>query len=198
MKYSTNIFSTVIIGLTIGLAVSGESLYAQEPSLEEVLKCDEINDAAERLKCFDAVVELLKAAPPQQPLADQKPVESEQDSAVAPAAPKPSPQPTPEQLFGDPPPPKVTSRSGDSSQPERPKELREVISGLKNYWRNNDKDYVVVLENGQIWQTLDGSRLSIPSNPVDVRIKKNFLGSYVMVVRNSKRSGMSGKVKRIR
>ncbi len=198
MKYSTSTLSAGIIGLIIGLAVSGQSLYAQEPSLEEVLKCDEINDAAERLKCFDAVVELLKAAPPQQPLADQKPADSEQDDTVSPVVPEPPPQPTPEQLFGDPPPPKVTSRSGDSSQPERPKELREVISGLKNYWRNNDKDYVLVLENGQIWQTLDGSRLSIPSNPVDVRVKKNFLGSYIMVVRNSKRSGVSGKVKRIR
>lgn len=197
MKYSANFFLTITCCCICGfLLQSTRPLHAQEASLEEVLKCDEINDAVERLKCFDTVVDLLKSSPPNPVSANDKaPASSQSGTNATPPVPPPPP-PTAEELFGDPPPPKLAK--GETPPPNTPKEIKEIISGLKNYWINNDRDYVIVLDNGQIWQTLDGSTLRFPSNPSEVRVRKNFLGSYIMEIRNEKRGGRTGKVKRIR
>lgn len=184
-----NLLKTVhFYSVTGVLILLSFSLQAQETSVESLLRCDEINDTTERLKCFDTLVEMLKQSQ-QQALKPATP--SDDNEAIAKLDPPPPPPATPEELFGDPPEPK-------EPRPGEPKELTEITSGLKNFWLNNDKDYVIVLENGQIWQTLDGSTLRFPANPVDVRIKKNFFGSYVMEIRNATRAARSGKVRRIR
>jgi len=65
---------------------------------------------------------------------------------------------------------------------------------LISYWRNAQRDYVLELDNGQIWQALDGSTLSIPQDANEVTIKKSLFGGFKMTVRNQNRRGVSGKV----
>lgn len=199
--------------------------YTQDDDLEAVLACDKIEEAADRLKCFDTVVEALKQKPQS---SDHGLAKDQTGSASDPAPPPPVLAPTPEEAFGDPPEPQISARerarlarqaklaqeatreaAKDDPQavvaqppavqkPEKPKKLSRLTSEIRRFWKNNDDDYVIVLENGQIWQTLDASSLTIPQDPIEATIKRGFLGGYKMVVRNRSREGFSGKVKRIR
>lgn len=188
----------ILLGVCFSMQMNSPAR-AQESDLEAVLKCDEIEEPADRLKCFDTVVEALK----------QKGVQAGSDVASAQEQPSETPppvqQPTPEELFGDPPPPpkprrpaRAEAREAAPVEPEKPERLNEITSGVRRFWKNNDGDYVIVLENGQIWQALDASRLSIPDDPVEATVKRALFGGYRMVVRNKNRRGFSGKVKRIR
>ncbi len=182
------------------------SAQAQGSDLESVLACDKIKEPEDRLKCFNTIVEILKQRSGQ---AGNPSAGSESDLAVgdtSQSAPVPPAveQATPEDLFGNPPPPPPPrklareARPESPAEPEKARQLRKISSGIRRFWRNNDGDYVILLENGQIWQTLDASSLSIPQDPVEATVKRGFLGGYKMVVRNQSRRGLSGKVKRIR
>ena len=171
---SARIVATACI-LASGLTVD---TMAQESSLSDLLACDKIKNEADRLKCFNAVVEALKANPERQstdlPATSSQPRTSSGEDVAA----RPS---SVDDSFGK--PPKV--------EKEAPQEL---IAEVTRFWRAANNRYVFQLANGQIWTETSRSFLRLPSDIKQVRIKKGAVGGYRIFIKGASKPG---RVKRL-
>ena len=159
------------------LATSPAHADSVRDALLEIAKCADIADAAERLKCFDAVVPGAKnalAAPPQKEersildwfgfTRPDKPVLKTED-------------------FGKPPAP-----------PEEPKELTEIKAAVLEFAKTPYGKALFVLDNGQVWKQLDADSSNVreaPAGiPMKVMIEVGFMGSYNLTI-----DGRNGLIK---
>lgn len=199
------------------------SMVQDEPE-QDMLQCAKIEDAEDRLACFDAAAKLAnqKAAQKKQTPKKQVPAEPQaKKKEPAPAAKaamgtttgsklempantasraKPTQlddnQTVGEQADGD---------QSDGNQVEddfgRPSEFFKpetpdvITAKVEKHWRDFHGKYFFQLENGQLWKEASGSRLRLTKKVDTVRIKKGLFGGYLITVEGSPRSG---RVKRIK
>ena len=157
---------------------------AAHDALEEIAKCADIKDSAERLKCFDAAVPRAKSVLAAPPL--PAPPDKAKDEAGS------------VQVFGFPRPDKPVVKTEDFGKPpappEEPKEITEITSAVLEFAKNPRGKAVFILQNGQVWRQLDADSTNVlePSlgDTMKVTIEKGFLGSYNLTI-----DGRNGLIK---
>ncbi|MEI9889134.1 MAG: hypothetical protein WDN08_22040 [Rhizomicrobium sp.] len=183
-------------------------------------RCAAVAENAARLACYDALNPAVKAAqaePPAPATAAPPPIAAVPPPAVATVPPPPaetadnrswydpgrifgvSPrqQTTPEQFGSEnlnaPPPP-----AGAPATPAPPAALDSITAGVTDYSFNYSNKFLVILDNGQIWQQLpgDADRARFNRNGKNtVTIERGLFGSYNLTINDS---SQTFKVKRLK
>lgn len=172
----------------------------REDVLSAVAHCATLSDDHARLTCYDAVApkaqEVLKEAPPE---VAQTPQQSESWFGL------PSifggngrpPQTTPEQFGNDrlPPPPPPQVKPGES--PPLPVMIDSIAAAVTDFAFHLDGRFTVFLDNGQIWQQLQGDvdKAHFHKEGNKVVISRGVMGSYNLVLNDE---GSTFKVKRMK
>lgn len=143
-----------------------------------MLRCRAIKDSAARLACYDAIA--VPSAAPVAPAATGQPKAGAAAPAAAPKA--AAAPPTPAQQFG-------MEAKTPAAQLEA---IESTIPGMFQGWGPNT---VIALANGQSWQISDGSTGYIQSENVKVKIRRAFMGSFVMEFEGSNRVAKVRRVK---
>ncbi len=184
--------------------------------LDGMAKCAAVNDSVDRLSCYDALYPQVRAAQREAPSVASAPAASPSVAAAPatvapPAAPppvaaapavvddrpwydpgriigvSPSAQTKPEQFGGEnlaPPPPPP----GQSAANQPPAEIDSIAAGVTDYSFNPFQKFIVVLDNGQIWQQIEGDNSLAHFKKAEkntVTISRGFMGSYNLVVNDS-------------
>lgn len=202
--------STIFAACLFALGAPGFSAAAQDDGPTDLADCVDIEDAAERLECFDAVMarrqaEADKKRDPKANKAKEgeakkpEPAARPAAPAAAPAVPaRPAAQPAPVQPPAAEAEPKAPvdpverfglPREAPAQEPE------EFVARVVNVGRTRSGKYYFELENGQIWAETDGSNLRVPRNVSEVRIRKGGFSGFRITIVGTKRNGW---VKRIR
>jgi hypothetical protein len=197
---------------------------AQNQTNEQLLACDRISDPAEKMACFNAVVDNLKQSPAAP--AAESPSESPPSIAPAseaPAAIAPAAGATAAAIPTEPSEPEPAAELESSSpgeMPDEPTVNSDIVVddfGLENQVaaeaRQKEKEqkansetgtvhativrsersglnhFIVVLDNGQVWEETDGSRrlVGLPRVGSPVKVYKGRLGGYRMKIGDDKR-----------
>ena len=136
-----------------------------------MVKCSEIADSVERLKCFDAAVPRAKSA-----LTAPTPQVKEKsllDWFGVARQPKPVTKP---EEFGKPEP-----------EPAPEEEINELRATVVEFARTSRRMRALfVLDNGQVWRQLDGDTADVRDPPPDttmkVTIERGVLRSYNLMI----------------
>jgi hypothetical protein len=175
---------------------------AQDETDERIRACGEIEDAIERMDCFDAVVEGLNEgadvadAPPSDidvaPAATAAEIAAVSGAATTTTA--PSTAPGPSAAAGT----AVTSaaaevdgfgleeqKAAEAKQNEKEQEAESgpvsVHATIVSSEKSGLNHFIVALDNGQIWEETDGSRrLGLPRIGTPVEVSKGKFGGYRM------------------
>jgi hypothetical protein len=163
----------------------------RDDALEAVARCAAQTDDHARLACYDAAAARVKdalAAPPAPQVAETP---EEQKSwfglpDVFGGSGKP-PQTTPEQFGNEglPPPPPPPPVPGEPAPPPPPQPIDSITAGVSDYAFNPFGKFTVFLDNGQIWQQIQGDTDKArfkKSGPNTVTISRGLLGSYNLQV----------------
>ncbi|HXC55040.1 MAG TPA: hypothetical protein VNU97_07080 [Rhizomicrobium sp.] len=161
--------------------------------IDGMAKCAAVADNGARLACYDALNPQLKAAqaepvpppaPPAPPpaVADNRPwYDPGRIFGVSPGE-----QTTPQQFGGEnlaaPPPPPGTPAAPQNAPPP---ELDSITVGVTDYSFNPYQKFLVILDNGQIWQQLEsdsGIAHFDKHGKNTVTISRGFIGSYNLEV----------------
>lgn len=197
---------------------------ARNQTDEQLLACDRISDPAEKMACFNAVVDNLKQSPAAS--AAKSPSESPPSIAPAseaPAAIAPATGATAAAIPTEPSEPEPAAELESSSpgeMPDEPTANSEIVVddfGLEDQEAAEAKQkemeqraksetgtvhativrseksglnhFVVLLDNGQVWEETDGSRrlVGLPPIGTPVKVYKGRLGGYRMKVGDDNR-----------
>ncbi len=174
----------------------------------QILLCDDVVEVSERLACFNAIVDSLKAAPIVP--AAKNPAESVSISEAPVVEPTVESTAAPEiDDFGG---EDVASKSASSEAPvvastaaseiddfgsegiaskstkeEESSVVDNIEATIVRSWKNYDERFSVELDNGQIWRETQGTRVGQPKVGKSVKITKARWGGYRMKVENIKR-----------
>jgi hypothetical protein len=167
--------------LLLGTLLAAPYAFADSPQdvLQELARCAETADAAERLRCFEAAAARAKALLAAPPAAD-----TGRRQLEAFGLPQPPPPATRPEQFGKPPP--------------RPEELQSIEAMATEFAKTARGKALFVLDNGQVWRQIDsdGSQVTnVPQRAFKVTIERGAFGSYNLTM-----EGRNGwiKVTRIR
>lgn len=195
----TLIVASICLGLTAPVAAA-----PRDDALEAIAKCASLADDHARLACYDAAAakakDALSAPPP--PVVAETPKESESWFGlpnIFGGNGKP-PQTTPEQFGNEsvPTPPPLPPKPGEPAPPPPPPIIDSISAGVTDYAFHLDGRFTVFLDNGQIWQQLQGDTDHAhfkKKGGNKVVISRGFLGSYNLVLNDE---GTGFKVKRIK
>lgn len=181
-------FSTVTAGIIVaGFAVSTAAYAQEEDQIKDLLACDKIKKAEDKLECFNAVIEILK----QQEAARESSGQSADSDlmrrrSVDTATPRGSD-------FGL--SPAEIRRREEQANPEQATPKEQIFT-FTRAWRDAVGKYYFLMSNGQIWKEIGGSHLIVPKRAKTIRIKRNVMGGYVAFVKGME--GRKGRVKRVR
>jgi hypothetical protein len=170
-------------------------------------KCAAVADATARLACYDALNPVVKAAQAEPPPAAAAPPAATETVDNRPwysvdriFGVAPRDQHTAEQFGGEdlapPTPPPGTPATAANTAPPPP--LDSIGAGVSEYSFTVYSKFIVILDNGQIWQQLqsdDGLAHFMKSGKNTVTITRGALGSYNMVINDA---SMIFKVKRLK
>ncbi len=193
MKFSRLAAAAVLL---VPLAAKADP---RQDVVDGMAKCAAIDAGADRLTCYDALYSQLRGAEGQAPSVAAAPP----SSVAAPPPPvadnrpwydpgriwgvSPSAQTKPEQFGGEnlgPPP----APPGEVAANQPPPELDSITATVQDYSFNPYGKFIVVLDNGQIWQQLESdSDIAhfMKSQKNTVTISRGFIGSYNLVVNDS-------------
>jgi hypothetical protein len=164
---------------------------APEDILEALGKCASVADDKARLACYDAVSPRVKeaiAAPPAALPGNRPPTKDEQSSwfgfnLSGLFGSSPEQQTTPQQ-FGQEKTPDIHVKEDAAAQ-----EIDSITAGVTNYAFTPFGKFIVFLDNGQVWQQIEGDaeHANFHKNPKDnkVTIERGFIGSYNLKVNDS-------------
>ena len=167
----------------------------QEELIDGMAKCAVVADNTARLACYDALSPQLKAARSAPPGDNRAWYDPGRIFGTSPSA-----QTTPQQFGSEnltppaPPPP----RPGEPAPPAPPQPIDSIAAKVSDYAFNPIGRIVVFLDNGQVWQQLEGDtdRVHFQKGQVNaVVISRGALGSYNLRVNDS---GPAVKVRRIK
>jgi hypothetical protein len=156
-------------------------LAATTPALADdagILRCRAIKDSAARLSCYDAIA-VPSAAPSAAPAAPGQPKAAATPGAAPQAAAAPA---TPAQQFGM----EAKTPVGQLDA------IESTIPGKFEGWGPNT---IIPLANGQSWQISDGSTGYVNAENVKVKIRRAFMGSFVLEIEGSNRIAKVRRVK---
>ena len=176
--------------------------------IDGMAKCSAVADNAARLACYDALNPTVKAAQAEPPAAAPPPGTTP-PAQTADNTPwydpfhvfgtSPRQQVRPEQFGGEnlapPPPPPGTPAA---AIPQEPQALDSITAVVADYSFNPYDKFLVILDNGQIWQQLEadsGKARFMKGEKNSVTISRGALGSYNLVVNDS---SLLFKVKRLK
>ena len=142
---------------------------AQGSSPQDLLACDKIKKADDRLACFNTIVEKLKESP-----------DAFKRSSGSGARGRDAGKSGSSSGFG--------SSSLPKNTPNR------IVAKVKRYWQNYYGKWHFYLENGQIWKETSGSHMRLTRKVEEVKIKKGIMGGYLIVIDGA---STTGRVKRI-
>lgn len=162
--------------VVVAASMIATAAVAQDGGDDALSACAKESDDARRLACYDRVTR-SQAAP----------------------APKPEPKPTEQPAatatdeFGVTGSAVARQRSGEQKQQDQSAEVRSVSAGVTEVsWRPRG-EFVVTLDNGQVWAQKDSGQ-RFPIKPGDrVTINAGLLGSYRLI--NGPRSTQVTRVK---
>lgn len=146
-----------------------------------ILRCRAIKDSAARLACYDAIAVPSAAPAAAQPKAGTP--------AAAPAA---APRAAAPQAAATPPTPAQQFGMEAKTPAAQLDAIESTIPGTFVGWGPNT---IIPLANGQSWQVSDGSSGTIQIENVKVKIRRAFLGSFVMEFEGSNRVAKVRRVK---
>ena len=143
-------------------------VFLAQPALtaeEALTKCRQIEDIAERVVCYDNIVDSLF------PMDSSDNVET----ITSPESPKSSAVPDAQSLFGasDAEANRIIEESLDIEQ------IDQIVAVVTDAQQSATKKLTVTLDNGQIWRQLDNQSLRLKSGET-VIIRKASLGSFFM------------------
>jgi hypothetical protein len=168
----------MLIATLLGDAVASQRAHAaangEKDALASVRACVAERDDARRLACFDRAAAAL---PP--------------DARLAAPAPPPAPKMTPEQRFGY---QGQIAREEIEKRKAEEESLQELSGRVTRVGAQAAGDFIVTLDNGQVWaQIPTGSpqRLKVGD---DVTIKRASLGSFMLSTPN----GRGVRVRRVK
>jgi len=142
---------------------------AQNSSPKDLLACDKIKKADDRLACFNTIVEKLK----ENPDAFKR---NSSDNARGRDG-------------------KTTGNSREFGKTYVPQNTPDkIVAKVKRYWQNYYGKWHFYLENGQIWKETSGSHMKLTRKVEQVKIKKGAFGGYLIVIKGA---ATTGRVKRI-
>jgi hypothetical protein len=146
---------------------------------ESVEDCRAIDNAEERLACYD------RMAPPAEP----------EPPASAPK-PSPAPKPEPAQEAVEPGYAPLTDDVGDErlAREDGEDDFKPVRAHVVDCKRDSFNDYFFYFENGQVWKQRTDSRLSFRECDFWVTITKDFFG-YKMQVDGEKKQIRIGRIR---
>ncbi|MDR7335233.1 hypothetical protein [Roseateles asaccharophilus] len=139
--------------LTPLLLVLAGPAFGQDASLQ---RCRVIADTTARLACYDALAD----ARPKPPAAAAAPM-----TPVAPVAAAPAPAPKPADTFGLP----VKRPKGE------PETVQSSVGADFAGWGPNQS---IKLANGQVWQIIDGTSVSMPRGARNVSVRRGMFGAF--------------------
>lgn len=186
---------TIAIVLMLPVAASAGP---NEDLVAGMTKCEAIADNSARLACYDALGPQLKAAQAQPPTqaADNRPWYDPGRIFGT----SPSQQTRPEQFGGEnlAPPPPPPPKPGEAPPPPQPEAIESITAKVTDFAYNPYGRFVVFLDDGQIWQQIEGDtdRAHFRKNGGEtVTISRGMLGSYNLTINNT---GLAFKVRRIK
>lgn len=145
------------------LAAASLSVSQARAQGDATTRCPGVQEAAARLACYDAAFPPRMAAPSQ-------PAPAAQATAPVPAAKPPASAPAP-----------VDPVAQFGLQPrQRPGELETIESRVAasfEGWGPNDR---IRLENGQVWEVVDGSSGTVTPAQRKVTVRKGAFGSFFL------------------
>ncbi|MFY7857772.1 MAG: hypothetical protein ACOVQT_16640 [Rubrivivax sp.] len=162
--------------LAVLLTVLGAAAQAQPTGLQ---RCPTIEDPVARLACYDAAMPPTGAAARSLPATTGAP--ASRDTATAATAAAPDRRPTGAAAFGLPERPDANAVQSIESV---------TVAGFRQ-WGPNSR---IRLENGQVWQVVDGSSGALLNPPSKVTITKGVWGAYFMTFQER---NFSPKVRRL-
>ncbi len=182
--------ASIICGsIVIAGAIASSAVIAQqEDQIKDLLACDKIKKAEDKLECFNAVIEILK----QQEAAKENSDQSADSNlmrrrSVDVATPRGSD-------FGlsD----TEIRRREEAANPEMAKSPKEQIFRFTRAWRDAAGKYYFLMSNGQVWREKSGSHLTVPKRAKTIRIKRGVMGGYSAFIEGM--NGRKGRVERVR
>lgn len=143
---------------------------------KQLFLCDDVIEESQRLSCFNAIVDKLKAA------VIAPAAKNPADSASVPETPVVASIAAPQiDDFGS---VDVASRS---TREKESNVVDSIQAMIVRSWRNRDGRFSVELDNGQIWRETQGTRVGQPKVDKSVKITTGRWGGYRMKVENIKR-----------
>jgi hypothetical protein len=142
--------------ILIGLLSAGMAQAQPAPRVYgELAACRALRDVAARVACYDAIA--LPAAPEAAAAAVPPPAARAAGPASAPAD------------FGLPPPPIAA----------QPQVMQSRIAGRFEGWSPGTR---LRLDNGQVWEVVDGSSAAYDLNAPAVNVRRGVLGSFFLEI----------------
>lgn len=189
MKTSLVSKAAIYSGLFVFAAATASAASAQdENQIKDLLACDKIKNASDKLECFNAVIEILKQQEAQKEqndgAADSDRMRRRSDSA-------PRSRGSDFGLSSE-----QIRRREEERSPGQARTPKEQIFTFTHKWRDAAGKFYFLMTNGQIWKETGGSHLVVPKRAKKIRIKKNMMGGYAAFVEGM--NGRKGKVKRIK
>ena len=149
-----------VSGLTAATAQRAKPTASTPEVVGKVVECRKVTDADARLRCYDGAVDGLTAA-----VAGGSIVVVDREDV----------RKTRRSLFGFT-LPALPFFKGDNSQDDAPKEVDAIIKSVRIL--QNDK-YIIELDSGAVWQTLQEASLQqTPRAGQKIKLKSGALGSY--------------------
>jgi hypothetical protein len=180
-----------IIGAGLFVIAAGTSTATNaqdENQIKDLLACDKIKNASDKLECFNAVIAVLK----------QQEAQKEQDGGNVDAdrlrrrsGGNVQPRGSDFGLTED-----QIRRRENARSPNRSRTPKEQTFTFTHKWRDAVGKYYFLMSNGQIWKEVSGSHLTVPKRAKKIRIKKNMMGGYAAYIEGM--NGRRGKVKRVK
>lgn len=181
LTISTAASLTLAAGLVPTLPAAAQS----EDQIKDLLACEKIKNAADKLECYDAVIAILK----------QQEASRDQNSASRSNRQRQSTVDVRNQSRADFGLNQQQIEERDQT-PKQEKAPKEQIFEFTHSWRDAVGKYYFLMSNGQVWKETSGSHLIVPKRAKSIRIKRNFLGGYVAFIEGM--NGRKGRVKRVR
>ena len=174
----------------IGVLLCGAAAAAAQGLPQSVVQCQAVENDIARLECFDREVARLApaektVAPTQVPSVQSAPqipsVASTQQEEVTPK----------DDDFG------VSgelARKRTASEKRTPKEPRELRAAVTKVTKKASGEFVVTLDNGQVWEQPEKKSTFLIKEGENIRITQGAMGSYFVI----SDSGATSRVRRVR
>jgi hypothetical protein len=190
---------TVVVLSAAILAIGGPiATEAQDKTDERIRACGEIENATERMECFNALVESVNENPAEPDVPTVKDAPAAAATATKPAADSAAAATSATAISTTSPAteaddigleePMAAEAEQQEKEEQKKSEPESVHSTITQSQKSGLNHFVVMLDNGQVWEETDGSRrIGLPKVGQPVEISKGRFGGYRMKIGDDNR-----------